>query len=171
MCVFVSMQGCPSQQLTSLNSVVEMTNRAAFFGFLQLLKLAILSLASHSWFPRPWNWVWLWVHSWSDSMLVVRLFLESWVAVTLTGVLCSFRDKKRICGEWQSHHLEKHLEIQHHTGNCFLLTSLCRQLGIGNFIFPQLKTTRNKFIMSTMWGEEKKSKIIYCNPSQAWAES
>lgn len=81
--VFVSLWGCPSQQLVPLNSVIEMTNRTAFLGFLQV-KLAILSLASHSWSPRPWNWIWLWVHSWSDSMLVVRLFLESWVAVTLT---------------------------------------------------------------------------------------
>lgn len=41
--------------------------------------------------------------------------------------------------KFQSHNLEKHLDIQHHTDNCFLLTSLCMQLGIGNFIFPQLK--------------------------------
>ena len=53
----------------------------------------------------------------------------------------------------QVHNLEKHLEKQHHTGNCFLLTSvrnLCMQLDIGNFIFPQQNTLRNKFIMSTI---------------------
>ncbi len=129
MCVSVSMRGCPSQQLASLNSVIEMTNRAAFFAFLQKLKLAILSLSSHSWSPRLWNWLLLWAHSWSDSMLVVGLFVASLVAVTFTGVLCSFKGgKKRICGgiskshtKGQSHNLEKHVEIQHHAGNCFLL--------------------------------------------------
>lgn len=45
MCVSVCVcvyAGCPSQQLAPLNSVIEMTNRAAFFGFLQQLNLAIL---------------------------------------------------------------------------------------------------------------------------------
>ncbi len=51
-CVSVSTWGCPSQQLASLNYVIEMTNRAAFFGFLQHLKLAILSFASHSLGPE-----------------------------------------------------------------------------------------------------------------------
>lgn len=59
-CVSLCLCRVASQQLASLNSVIEMTNRAAFFGFLQQLKLAILSLASHSWSPRPWNWIWLW---------------------------------------------------------------------------------------------------------------
>lgn len=97
---WVSLCLCGVAHLASLNSVIEMTNRAAFFSLLQQLKLDILSLASRSWSPRPWNWIWLWVHSWSDSMLVVRLFFESWVAVTSTGVLCSITEK-RICGEWQ----------------------------------------------------------------------
>ena len=94
-CVCLSMRGFPSQQLASLNCVIEMTNRAAFFSFLRQLELAILSLASHSWSPRPWNWIWLQAHSWSDSMLVVRLFLESLVAVILTGVLCSFQGRRK----------------------------------------------------------------------------
>lgn len=42
--VSVSLWGCPSQQLVPLNYVIEMTNRTAFFSFLQH-KLAILSLA------------------------------------------------------------------------------------------------------------------------------
>lgn len=49
----MTMQGCPSQQLASVNSVIEMTNSEAFFGFLQQVILAILSLASHSWSLRP----------------------------------------------------------------------------------------------------------------------
>lgn len=40
MCVFVPVHGCSSQQLASLKSVIEMTNRAAFIGFPQWLKLA-----------------------------------------------------------------------------------------------------------------------------------
>lgn len=147
-CVSVTMLGCPSHQLASLNSVIEMTNRAAFFGFLQQLKLDILSLASHSWSPRPWNWIWLRVHSWSDSMLVLRLFLLwcLWRQSHWQGSCAVFKwqlylfiyflkfYKKR-----NFHAMEKPVDIQHHSGNCFLLTSLYMQSGVGNFIFPKLK--------------------------------
>lgn len=71
-------------------------------------------------------------------MLAVRLFLESSAVVTVTGVLCSIREQRSMWGMTISSFIrmdkliiwgeKKHLEIQHHTGNCFFLTSLCLQL-------------------------------------------
>lgn len=111
MCLFL----CGDVTTVGLSKLCNWNDKwGSFLSFVQQLMMAILFVAPHLCTPWLSNWIRLWKYSWSDSLLVLRLFPESRSVVTFTNSVhfrgFYFYNWRNICN---IHH-------QGNLGNCFL---------------------------------------------------